>query len=90
MQLNKRKKFLVMIMFSMGFFVTVVSVIRLQQLLQFGKADNFTCESFLPNVLEHVPQSYGFFQITTPLLATGPSSSSTPLLSAPACLLSGT
>ncbi|KJY00820.1 cfem domain containing protein [Zymoseptoria brevis] len=42
MQLNPRKKFLVMIMFSMGFFVTIVSVIRLQQLLEFGEDDNMT------------------------------------------------
>lgn len=44
MQLNKRKKFLVMMMFSIGFFVTIVSILRLQVLIEFGDATNLTCE----------------------------------------------
>ncbi|CAK1366983.1 unnamed protein product [Cercospora beticola] len=42
MSLNKRKKFLVMMMFSVGFFVTIVSIIRLQVLVQFGHSQNTT------------------------------------------------
>lgn len=43
MQLNKRKKFLVMLMFGVGFFVTIVSILRLQVLIQFGDSQNLTC-----------------------------------------------
>ncbi|RMX97551.1 hypothetical protein D0868_10588 [Hortaea werneckii] len=42
LQLNKRKKFLVMLMFSVGFVVTVISILRLQVLVQFGNTTNFT------------------------------------------------
>ncbi|EME43990.1 hypothetical protein DOTSEDRAFT_71707 [Dothistroma septosporum NZE10] len=41
-QLNKRKKFLVMLMFSLGFFVTLVSILRLQVLIEFGNSKNIT------------------------------------------------
>lgn len=44
LQLNKRKKFLVFLMFSVGFVVTAVSILRLQVLVQFGGSTNFTCE----------------------------------------------
>ncbi|TKA27618.1 hypothetical protein B0A50_04450 [Salinomyces thailandicus] len=42
LQLNKRKKFLVFLMFSVGFVVTAVSILRLQVLVQFGGSTNFT------------------------------------------------
>ncbi|KAK4501881.1 hypothetical protein PRZ48_007690 [Zasmidium cellare] len=42
MQLNKRKKFLVMLMFGVGGFVTVVSILRLQVLIEFGDSSNLT------------------------------------------------
>ncbi|KAF7196176.1 Satratoxin biosynthesis SC1 cluster protein 4 [Pseudocercospora fuligena] len=42
MQLNKRKKFWVILMFCVGFFVTVVSILRLQVLIQFGDSHNLT------------------------------------------------
>lgn len=42
MTLNKRKKFLVMLMSSLGFFVTLVSVLRLQVLVEFGGSKNIT------------------------------------------------
>ncbi|KXT15520.1 hypothetical protein AC579_3383 [Pseudocercospora musae] len=42
MQLNKRKKFWVLLMFCVGFFVTVVSILRLQVLIQFGDSQNLT------------------------------------------------
>ncbi|KXT09771.1 hypothetical protein AC579_6150 [Pseudocercospora musae] len=42
MTLNKRKKFLVMLMFSLGFFVTIVSILRLQVLIEFGASQNPT------------------------------------------------
>lgn len=45
MQLNKRKKFLVMLMFGVGGFVTIVSILRLQVLIEFGDAANLTCKS---------------------------------------------
>ncbi|OMP82494.1 hypothetical protein BK809_0006804 [Diplodia seriata] len=42
LQLNKRKKFLLLLMFSVGFFVTIVSILRLQVLIQFGSTQNLT------------------------------------------------
>lgn len=42
MSLNKRKKFLVMLMFSLGFFVTIVSILRLHALIEFGASKNLT------------------------------------------------
>ncbi|GAB1732553.1 hypothetical protein NU195Hw_g5600t1 [Hortaea werneckii] len=42
LQLNKRKKFLVILMFSVGFVVTIISILRLQVLVQFGNTTNFT------------------------------------------------
>ncbi|KAK0628088.1 hypothetical protein DIS24_g10834 [Lasiodiplodia hormozganensis] len=42
LQLNKRKKFLLLLMFSVGFFVTIVSILRLQVLIQFGSTHNLT------------------------------------------------
>lgn len=47
LQLNKRKKFFVFLMFSIGAVVTIVSILRLQVLVQFGGSSNFTCESRL-------------------------------------------
>lgn len=43
LELNKRKKFFILLMFSVGFVVTVVSILRLQVLVQFGGTTNFTC-----------------------------------------------
>ncbi|EOD52742.1 cfem domain-containing protein [Neofusicoccum parvum] len=42
LQLNKRKKFLLLLMFSVGFFVTIVSILRLQVLIEFGSTHNLT------------------------------------------------
>ncbi|KAK4617430.1 hypothetical protein CLAFUW4_11877 [Fulvia fulva] len=42
LQLNKRKKFWLMLMFSVGFSVTVVSIVRLQVLVRFGNSQNLT------------------------------------------------
>lgn len=42
MSLNKRKKFLVLLMFCVGFFVTIVSILRLQVLIEFGDSNNIT------------------------------------------------
>ncbi|KAF2142053.1 GMC oxidoreductase [Aplosporella prunicola CBS 121167] len=42
LQLNKRKKALLMLMFCVGFFVTVVSILRLQVLIKFGGTSNLT------------------------------------------------
>lgn len=44
LQLNNRKKFFVFLMFSIGLLVTIVSILRLQVLVQFGGTTNFTCE----------------------------------------------
>lgn len=46
MQLNKRKKFWLMLMFCVGFLVTIISILRLQVLIQFGDSFNLTCELF--------------------------------------------
>ncbi|KAF2084270.1 hypothetical protein K490DRAFT_75929 [Saccharata proteae CBS 121410] len=42
LQLNKRKKVLLMLMFSLGFFITIVSILRLDALIQFGDTSNIT------------------------------------------------
>jgi hypothetical protein len=42
LELNKRKKALVLLMFSTGFVVTIISILRLQVLVNFG-TENFTC-----------------------------------------------
>ncbi|KAM3417701.1 hypothetical protein BST61_g5935 [Cercospora zeina] len=42
MNLNIRKKILVMLMFSVGSFVTFVSILRLRLLVKFGNSQNFT------------------------------------------------
>ncbi|KAF7187197.1 Satratoxin biosynthesis SC1 cluster protein 4 [Pseudocercospora fuligena] len=42
MKLNNKKKFMVMLMFGVGFFVTVISILRLHILVSYGKAKNFT------------------------------------------------
>ncbi|KAL9527886.1 SAT4 family membrane protein [Sphaerulina musiva] len=42
MQLNKRKKFWLMLMFCVGFLVTIISILRLQVLIQFGDSFNLT------------------------------------------------
>lgn len=49
MTMNWRKKALVMLMFGVGFFVTVVSILRLQYLIQFGNSHNVTCKSSHPS-----------------------------------------
>lgn len=43
LELNKRKKGLVLLMFSTGFVVTIISILRLQVLVNFGGTTNFTC-----------------------------------------------
>jgi hypothetical protein len=43
LELNKRKKALVLLMFSTGFVVTIISILRLQVLVHFGGSSNFTC-----------------------------------------------
>jgi len=48
LELNKRKKALFLLMFSVGFLVTIVSILRLQVLASFG-GDNFTCKLLLRN-----------------------------------------
>lgn len=42
MNLNTRKKLLVMLMFGMGFFVTITSILRLRAIVGYGKNGNFT------------------------------------------------
>ena len=42
MNLNPRKKFLVMLMFGVGFFVTFVSILRLRLLVKFGDSKNIS------------------------------------------------
>lgn len=37
-----------MLMFSVGFFVTIVSIVRLQVLVRFGNSQNLTCKSRYP------------------------------------------
>ncbi|EME85272.1 uncharacterized protein MYCFIDRAFT_83369 [Pseudocercospora fijiensis CIRAD86] len=42
MKLDNKKKFMVMLMFGVGFFVTVISILRLHILVSYGEAKNFT------------------------------------------------
>ncbi|KAE8376829.1 hypothetical protein BDV26DRAFT_305352 [Aspergillus bertholletiae] len=42
LQLSLRKKLLVMFMFSLGIFVTLVSILRLESLIHFASTDNLT------------------------------------------------
>jgi hypothetical protein len=44
LNINRRKKLLVTAMFCVGLMVTIVSIIRLQVLSQFGASSNFTCK----------------------------------------------
>lgn len=44
LELNKRKKALFLLMFCVGFLVTIISILRLQVLASFG-GSNFTCKS---------------------------------------------
>ena len=44
MKLNTPKTLLVFLMFAIGLLVPIVSVIRLQTLVQFGNAMNVTCQ----------------------------------------------
>ena len=47
LEMNMRKKALVLLMFSTGLIVTVISILRLQVLVHFGGTTNFTCMSNL-------------------------------------------
>ena len=48
LKLNKRKKAFVVSMFSTGFLITIISILRLQVLVHFGGTTNFTCLFFVP------------------------------------------
>ncbi|KAK8050773.1 hypothetical protein PG994_012503 [Apiospora phragmitis] len=48
LQTNLKKKILIMIMFSLGIFVTIVSAIRLRSLIMFANSQNITCKSSSP------------------------------------------
>ncbi|KAM3423449.1 hypothetical protein BST61_g880 [Cercospora zeina] len=50
MNLNSRKKFLVMLMFGVGFLVTIISILRLYSLVHYATATNFTWAYVLPGV----------------------------------------
>lgn len=52
LQLNARKKILILAMFLVGGVVTVVSILRLQVLVKFGGTSNFTCMWISP-LLSH-------------------------------------
>lgn len=43
LQMSKKKKAGVVLMFSVGTFVTVVSILRLRSLIDFGRTQNLTC-----------------------------------------------
>ncbi|KAF2760398.1 hypothetical protein EJ05DRAFT_508938 [Pseudovirgaria hyperparasitica] len=45
LSMNKKKKFYVIIMFSMGFFITIVSIIRLRSLIIFATTPNPTYDA---------------------------------------------
>jgi hypothetical protein len=50
MKLNKRKKILVMIMFGVGFLVTIISMLRLQAIIGYGQNPNITWVRVEPGV----------------------------------------
>lgn len=69
LELNKRKKALVVLMFSTGFLVTIISIIRLQVLVHFGGTTNFTCLFFVPYCIQDFFSD--ILQGTIALWATG-------------------
>ncbi|KAJ4172434.1 hypothetical protein NW754_002633 [Fusarium falciforme] len=44
LQMSWKKKAQVLLMFALGFVITVVSILRLQSLIQFAKTSNPTCK----------------------------------------------
>ncbi|KAL9527433.1 SAT4 family membrane protein [Sphaerulina musiva] len=50
MSLNKRKKIGVVLMFSVGFFITIVSILRLYSLVAYSSDSNFTWAFVIPGV----------------------------------------
>lgn len=55
MNLNKRKKFLVMLMFGVGFLVTITSIMRLHAIVGYGENKNFTWVRVEPGLWVSVP-----------------------------------
>ena len=84
LELNKRKKALVVLMFSTGFLVTIISIIRLQVLVHFGGTTNFTCLLSVPHCILYF--SSDILQGTIALWATGAPQKRILRSSAPACL----
>ncbi|KAI5362706.1 hypothetical protein Slin15195_G100850 [Septoria linicola] len=79
MNLNYRKKFLVMLMFGVGFLVTIISIMRLHSLVHYAHATNFTwayvnpgvwskLESYLSVVCACMPASRQFIRRFSPRL----------------------
>lgn len=64
LNMNTKKKALVLLMFMVGFLVTLVSIFRLQVLVEFGGSTNFSCEfplSHCINVTFGSQQSRGLY-----------------------------
>ena len=57
-----KKRFMVMGMFSLGIFVTVISIVRLQSLIRFANSQNITCTCRPPSpdssILHHTQISF--------------------------------
>ena len=50
MSLDTRKKLLVMLMFGVGFLVTIISIMRLHSLVHYAHATNFTWSYVNPGI----------------------------------------
>lgn len=48
LNMGLKKKLQIMVMFSLGIFVTIISIIRLHSLIKFANSKNVTCKHLLP------------------------------------------
>lgn len=60
LNMGLKKKLQIMVMFSLGIFVTIISIIRLHSLIKFANSKNVTCKHILPfpplsRICHHLP-----------------------------------
>ncbi|PVI00584.1 hypothetical protein DM02DRAFT_526672 [Periconia macrospinosa] len=72
LHLSMKKKLRVLFMFSVGFLLTIVSIIRLRSLIHFAKTANMTSDEFLDTVLWSLIEVYvGIICVCMPSLSLG-------------------
>jgi hypothetical protein len=82
LKMSATKKFYIMFMFGLGFFVTVISILRLQTLVKFAKTFNLTYDNFPAVYWSSLEGCFGTVALCLPTLR--------PLLSAIAPKVFGT